>query len=300
VGKSAGRIGAGIMTGGLSEVLHYGPQDAANKQANAAQNAAMAQQRAAQANYDETASIVNPASIQALASLDRDIANQSKNLERQEKLISALDPTVIEASQQALKILRGESNGLMAPVESQRQLQRQKLLNSLREQLGPGAETSTAGIQALTRFDSETNNLLAGQRMGALGTLGQTSAQFTSQRPDMFREIMGLSSLGQNKYDVETKRAAMLGNARMGLQQTAGAEFTGDQIRGRAQQAQWQQIQNLGMTGAGFMLGGPLGGAAGSQLGGALGGGGGSAGGAQSFGSSLGVNDPSRYSLGVR
>lgn len=270
MGKDPVRTAVGIGTGGLSEVAYYGPKSAADKQARAAQGAAMAQQAAAQANYDETASIVNPASVKALLSLDQDIANQSKNLARQEKMIAAIDPTILEASQQALKLIRGESSSTLGPVQEQRNLQRQKLLNQLREQLGPGAETSTAGIQALTRFDSETNQLMAGHQQQALSQMGNISSQFSAQRPDMFREIMGLSGLGQAKFGVESQRASMLSNARMGLQQTAGAQFTGDMIKGKAEQAQFGQLMQLGMTGAGMALGGPAGGAAGSKMGSAF------------------------------
>jgi hypothetical protein len=287
VGKSKGMTGA--LAGGPVGFLVGSSMDAADKQARAAQNAAMAQQAAAQANYNETASIINPASVQALTSLDRDIANQDKNLSRQEQLISQLDPTIIEASQQALKLLRGEQSSTLAPVQAQRTQQRQKLVNSLREQLGPGAETSTAGIQALTRFDSETNNLMAGQQQSALAGLGNVSSQFSSQRPDMFREIMGLSSLGQQKFGVESQRASMLSNARAGLQQTAGAQYTGDLLRAQSQQAQINQVMQLGGTAAGFAVGGPGGAAAGSTLGGVLGGG------SASQSSGGGFYDPSRY-----
>lgn len=224
--------------------------DANKNAANAAQGAALAQQRAAQQNYERTASIVNPATVQGLASLDRDIKNQEKNLARQEQLISQIDPTILEASQQALRLLRGQESSSLAPVKAQRDMQRQKLLNQLREQLGPGAETSTAGIQALTRFDSETNNLMAGQQQSALQGLGQTANQFNAVRPDMFREIMGLSGLGQEKTKLQYNQAAALSGAWQGMQQTAGAQYTGQMM-----QAQQQQALNNQLIGGAVKLG---------------------------------------------
>lgn len=217
--------------------------------ADAAQNAALAQQRQAQLSYNETKNIVNPATTAGLLAFDRDIKNQEKNLSRQEQLISQLDPTIIEASQQALRLLRGESSSTLAPIQQQRDMQRQKLLNSLRQQLGPGAETSTAGIQALTRFDAETNQLMSAQQQNALGQLGQLSAQFTSQRPDMLREINGLSQFNQGKSNLSFQQAAALSNARLGLQQTAGAQYTGDVIRGQQQQALQNQLLGGLITG---------------------------------------------------
>jgi len=260
--KKLVRAAAGFGTGGLSEVAYFGPQRAAQRAANAASGAALAQQQQAQINYDETAGIVNPATVAGLASFDRDIANQEKNLARQEQLISQIDPTIIEASQQALRLLRGEQSSTLQPLQNQRSQQRQKLLNSLREQLGPGAETSTAGIQALTRFDAETSNIMGGAQQQALSNLGGLSAQFTSQRPDMFREISGLSSFGQGKTALSYNQAGVLSNARMGLQQTAGAQFVGDAAMAQSRQAQYNQLTQLGGTLAGAAITGGMSGAA--------------------------------------
>jgi hypothetical protein len=200
---------------------------------------------------------------QGLASFDRDIETQSKNLSRQEQLISQLDPTIIEASQQALKLLRGESSSTLAPIQNQRNMQRQKLLSQLREQLGPGAETSTAGIQALTRFDSETNNLMAGQQQAALSNLGGLSAQFTSQRPDMMREGAYLSSLGQGKTDLGFKQAQGLYTAAQPLQQTAGW----NQVS-RAQQAALNTARTSAWGDSSFKFGESFGGMGMGSMGG--------------------------------
>lgn len=216
--------------------------------AKAAGRAAMAQQSEARAAYNETKGIVNPATVQGLLSFDRDIKNQEKNLARQEQLISQIDPTILEASQQALKLLRGEQSSTLAPIQRQRDQQRQKLLNQLREQLGPGAETSTAGIQALTRFDAETNNLMAGQQQSAIQMLGNTAGQFNSVRPDMFREIMGLSNFGQGKTQLQYQQAAALSNARQGLMQTAGAQYTQDLIKAQGAASYGRSLHESGMA----------------------------------------------------
>lgn len=210
--------------------------------AGAAQNAAMQQQREAKQAYSQYAGATREATTAGLLQLDRDIANQERNLGRQEQLISQIDPTIIEASQQALRLLRGESSSALAPAQNQRNQQRQQLLNTLREQLGPGAETSTAGIQALTRFDSETNNLLAGQQQSALQGLGGLATQFNSTRPDMFREISGLSSFGQAKSGLQLNQAQGLFNARQPLLQTAGANQTANVLRGQQNAAMGQTI----------------------------------------------------------
>lgn len=229
--------------------------------ANAAGRAAMAQQEEARAGYNETKGITDRATTLSLANMDRDLKNQERNLARQEQMIAQIDPTIIEASQQALKLLRGETSSTLAPLERQRATARQKLVNQLREQLGPGAETSTAGMQALNRFDSESSNLFAGAQQQAIGQLGQTAGQFSATRPDLFREIMGMSQIGQLGSQSLFNQAGLLGNARQGLIQTAGANEVAESIRG-------QSNASMGRALVGAAAGGFLGGF-GKQLGGA-------------------------------
>jgi len=254
----SGTKAVGGLIGGASGYMIGAGIDAGNDAAKAAQNAAMAQQEAARRSYAKTARIVNPATTAGLLAFDRDIKSQEKNLARQEQLISQLDPTIIEASQQALRLLRGESSSTLAPIQAQRDQQRQKLLNSLRQQLGPGAESSTAGIQALTRFDAETNQLMSQQQQSALQGLGSLSSQFTSQRPDMLREINGLSQFNQEKTNLSFRQAAALSSARLGLQQTAGAQYTGDLVRAQNQQALSNQITGAVIQGGTAYLTGGL------------------------------------------
>lgn len=242
----------GGVLGGVSQTL-FGDGGA-----GAAQNAALAQQSEANAAYRETRDIVNPATVQGLLAFDKDIKNQETNLERQQQLISQIDPTIIAASQQALKLLNGEESSALSPLRNQRAQQRQKLLNSLREQLGPGAETSTAGIQALTKFDSETDNVFANAQQNALQGLGNTAGQFTGARPDMNREIMSLAGLNQGRTGLQFNQASLLNQARQGVIQNAGAQFTKDVMTGKQNQAFGQSLVTGALTGglglAGAML----------------------------------------------
>jgi hypothetical protein len=244
--------GGGGVLGGVNNFL-FGDGGA-----DAAQKAALAQQSAANAAYQETKGIVNPATVAGLASFDQSIAQQDKNLSRQEQLISQLDPTIIEASQQALKLLRGEKSQTLGPLEQQRATQREKLISSLREQLGPGAETSTAGIQALNKFDSETSQIMNGAQQSALSLLGGVSGQFSAQRPDMAREISALSAFNQGKTDLQFRQAQALSNARQGVTQNAGAQYTGDVIQGQSNASFGKSLfGGLTTVGAAYALGDP-------------------------------------------
>lgn len=238
-----GKGGGGIV-GGVSQSL-FGDGGA-----KAAQRAAMQQQAASQQAFNRVSGLGEQATIASLASFDRDIKNQEKNLARQEQMISQIDPTIILASQQALRLLRGEQSSTLQPLQNQRNQQRQKLVNSLREQLGPGAETSTAGMQALTRFDSESSNIMGGAQQQALSGLGSIAGQFNQIRPDMFREISGLSSFGQGGADRQMQQAQLLQGAYQPLIQSAGANQTAAVMRGQSNQAFGQQLLGAGLSAA--------------------------------------------------
>jgi len=200
--------------------------------ADAAQAAAMAQQGEARRQYRDIKNMTEGVTVESMAQMDTAIKSQERNLARQEQMISQIDPTIIEASQQALRLMRGESSSTLAPLQRQRDMQRQKLLNSLREQLGPGAETSTAGIQALTRFDAESGNMFASAQQQALGNMGNIFGQFSSQKPDMLREASGLGSLAQGRAGLRYSQANAMQGVMGNMMNTAGAQYTGDLIRG--------------------------------------------------------------------
>lgn len=241
----AGAIGAATSAiGGLVG------QEGANRAADAAGSAAREKQMFAQQNFKRMQDLTNRATTSGILQFEKDLSNQEKNLARQEQMISQIDPTIIEASQQALKLLRGEQSSALNPLKNQRAQQRQQLVNSLREQLGPGAETSSAGIQALSKFDSESSNIFASGQQAALSGLGGLATQFGQLRPDMLREIAARSGFGQGKSNLLFKQADIMNSAGQGLIDTAGAQYVGDQMRG-----QYQQSLGNSLFGAGAQVG---------------------------------------------
>lgn len=247
--------------------------------AHGAQQSARAQLGAAKKNFKRTNKILrgaekdmNAATVSSLANFDTALAAQERDLARQEQMIASIDPTILEASQQALRLLRGETSSTLAPLQRQRDMQRQKLAATLRERLGPGAETSTAGMQALTRFDAETDSMFGAAQQQALGNLGNIGGQFSQMRPDMLRSAQGYANLGVGRQGIEGNRAnfkmAMadkLFQHAQGQTEMAGAKYTASTMRGLEQQKAGFMMANLG----GSMLGG-------------MGGGGGGGGGAKS------------------
>lgn len=104
------------------------------------------------------------------------------SLEKEQALLDAVDPALKEAGNQAFKLLQGENAKALAPIERQRARQKTMLENNLAANLGGGFRTSSAGIEALQRFDDETMALMTNTQMSTLNSfLGLTA----SIRPDM-------------------------------------------------------------------------------------------------------------------
>jgi len=272
-----GSLGLGAA-GGMFDAI------SGRDQASAIGAMSLAQQKMAKRQLMEAKGMLEAPTVAAMANFDTAIQSQERNLARQEKLIGSIDPAILEASQQALALLRGEESKTLSPLKAQRDMQRQKLVNNLREQMGPGAETSTAGMQALNRFDMETSSLYGGAQQQALGNLGAIAGQFTGMRPDMLRENLGLGQLGSGRAGLRQSQLAALQPFYQNSLGLAGAGYAGDLAAAQGKQAMWGGLLGLAGTGVGAMMGGPAGAKAGSTLGGSFGGGGITGGSQQSVG----------------
>lgn len=199
------------------------------------------------------AAVAAAQSPQELAALRQALDTQTRAIGRQEQLFASIDPAIMEASQQALKLLRGEEAKSLSPLKQNRDLQRKKLVDRLREQLGPGAETSTAGIQALNQFDQETSTLLSGAqessianlfgmglqgsqaKLGAeglinqgIGQIGNIGQAFGGAAQRLTQANLGSGGLVQGGF-------ANLINAQSGLAAGSGSQYVTEQLKGQAQ-----------------------------------------------------------------
>lgn len=260
------------MFGGISQAL-FGDGGA-----GAAQSAAMAQLQNAQQNYKTISGIGQDMTTQGLANYDKALSAQDKNLSRQEQMVAQIDPTVLAASKQAADLLAGKSASSLAPIQAQRNQQRQQLLSNLRAQLGPGAETSTAGIQALNQFDMQTNSLLAGQQQGALQLANQTFGTFSGYGQGINQSIGQMAQITGARAGLQGNYANMLNAANQGVQQNAGAPYLGDYLRGQQNAAFGRQMLGAAIQGGSMAAMGGFGG------GGAGAAGAGAAAGSGSFG----------------
>lgn len=210
----------------------------ANKRAaRAAQGAATEQAGIAKNQYNFQSALSNEIEKamndpQALARLESGFQAQERQLARQEELMNAINPALKEAALQAAGLLRGEDAQALAPLRRQRERQRQTLLNSLRSQLGPGAETSSAGLNALNRFDAETDSILGGAQQQTLSGLLGTSL---SARPNMAGEIGAFTDQANSRFNRiltgNQARSAIMNPGYGALQGAAGAGQVYNSIR---------------------------------------------------------------------
>lgn len=258
-GALGGAVGGGALGGPIGAVaggLVGGAVGAGNQSNQAQQDAAQAQlaqrerERQQAMGFAQTAADYSAPTGQELVQLQAQIDNysrtmnlQSADLARQEKLINAIDPALIEAGNQALQLLQGKSAPVLSPMLQQRQQDRTKLESTLQSQLGGGYATSTAGIQALNQFDQQTNLLTSQAQQQYAGNLLGVSA---SVRPNMSgiinqnsQSLNGLSSsiLG-NTGDIQKRQQnayTNLGNAAgmNSLVPYAGAPYVGNYLNGQ-------------------------------------------------------------------
>lgn len=216
-------------------------------QAIAGRGVARAQGRAAEAELAE-ARRTRELALEAaeptpeeLAQVDRAVQLNEQDIARKTKLIEASDPAIIESGRQALRLLKGEEARTLDPIRRSRQERRQVLQDRLRSQLGSGFETSTAGIQAISRFDQETDTLLAQEQDRSLGRLLGVAERTTQQQ--------GLAGAAGRSAQLAQLIAAPQRRRLAAITQTPLTQFAGAPFVQQAQQA--GNIQQLigGLTG---------------------------------------------------
>lgn len=249
--------------GGGTVMSYIGGQ----KEAKAAGKAAQAQEaearRARELILTEGRRIesesINP---RELSAYEMQLGAAEKQLASDQRLLYSIDPALMEASKQVLSLLRGEQTGVGNAVGAQRAQQRQALLNNLRAQLGPGAETSAAGIRALQQFDSETAMVGANTQNQSLASLFGV----INSRPDLMKgaEIAGAAGAGFGAAQTRKTNAGLgmlsaLSGANQSVIGSSGSQFVTDQLRGRTTRATGDAWSAASAQFMGSMVGGMTG-----------------------------------------
>ena len=249
-------VAAGIGTASVAASIYGSTQasSAAKGAAGAQQDAANNYQKYVQGQENDALSLLGTPS--QMAAYDQAISAQEGVVQKQEQLAQTLSPDLVNIGSQLHDVLNGKSAPALANLQNQRDRQRQQLVSSLQQQMGPGAESSTAGMQALDQFDSETANQMSNAQQDYTKTL--LGASLSS--PEVMNALGGANmQLGQlNMMSPDAQKAQLMAQF---SGQGAGAQQAQIQAAGgqyAAQAIQAQMYGNLGntlATGAGAYAG---------------------------------------------
>lgn len=244
----------------------------AERQARAAGAAAQSQRDSAndwmnyvQQSKQEALDSYDRYSASQQAVIDKSLQQQQQNVIRQQKLVDSIDPALIESGKQLQQLIQGQSAPVLQNVKDQRQVQRQNLIDSLRQQLGPGAETSSIGMNQLQKFDMETSGLVNQTQQDYISKLSNLSLQGAQTLgASLGSEISRQNSIGEQYGQIGRDRASIINQATSqsagpmsAIMQTAGADQVGEQLRGAGMQALGQNIVQLGAAGLSYAGGKP-------------------------------------------
>lgn len=176
----------GIVLGGT--LGYIGSQNSAEAQENAAMAQLEEQRKArelamkyAEASPAELA-MIEQNSRYALENLNKQLAA----IEKDQALLDSVDPALKEAGKQAHQLLLGKEAAALSPLRNERARQREMLESELRAQMGSGYSTSSAGREALNRFDAETSMVMSNAQNQTMGALLGTAA---AVRPDIAGKV---------------------------------------------------------------------------------------------------------------
>lgn len=250
---AAGVAGLGMLGSGAASA-------AAGRAAGRAAEAQLAESRRVEdfgKNLMTSVADLSRATPAELTAYERSLDSASNLVQRDSKLLEAIDPALLEASNQALSLIRGQDAAALAPLRKEREAQRSNLLRSLREQLGPGAESSTIGMRQLQKFDMDTASLLNNTQQSTLNMFLNSAQTQRAQVPGNTASLLSVGSGFGRIADRGLNAGTATMNAMNGVASNAGAPFVGEQVAAQGLGSMFNQVAQVGGTMLGRSLFGP-------------------------------------------
>lgn len=283
-------IGSALIGGGFS--LFGASQQAEAAEAAASEQAKVArEQMALEKKFREQAiGFAAPTTKewnmynQRVAQYEKAYAMADGMLQQQKQQIEkTYGSAIIEQGNQLLASMKGQESAVEKTYSQSRQRDRARLEQQLIDRLGPGALTSSAGLQALGQFDQQTSDQQALMKdqlltnaVNRLSGLQGTQSNAVSSFVNINGQLDSMSKGLQSTLDqFQVRRANAASGAASGTAQmtpfgvnTAGAQYVGQGIMGGAISNLGQSIgQNVSALGtAGFFNGRGGGGGGGFEL----------------------------------
>lgn len=231
-----GVVGAGI---GLFGASQQGDSSEAYQQMAQAQLDAQRQNRDLALGY-AAPSMEELQNMQAqFANMQRMYAYQQASHARDSQILESQYPGIIAASQNLHDLMTGKDAAILGPLRQQQQLQRQQMQAQLQRQLGPGWQTSSAGIEAMTRFDQNADMAQAQAQLQATQTVSGAANALTGDyqqvRGNDNQDSMAMGQLqsfyGQGMNSISNRRVAAATGTN--LAPYAGAGSVGQYMTGQ-------------------------------------------------------------------
>jgi len=190
-------------------------------------------------------------------------AVQEAGIQRDTQILGSLDPGLVQAGQQAQKLMSGQQASILAPMKQQQDFERNQMKQKLAAQLGPGFETSSAGQQALQSFDMQANLQTQQAQMSAFNNVSQfLNYGIQSHNAIQNNERMGFETgsqmsaqtLGAMGSIQHRQVGAVLGTSQASIG-AAGAQFAGGAAMGAGLAGIGSSISQIGGTMAGQAMG---------------------------------------------
>lgn len=252
-------IGAGVSAVGnaVGSAIASGAQE----------DAAMAQKAEARRQQEMALSFAKPTAQELdmyskrLSIAERNYSLYNGLIEQQKKQIqSVYGEAIMEQGKQFLSSMQGQQSAVEKSYSASRERDRNRLVQQLTDRLGPGALTSSAGMQALNQFDQQTSDQLANLKESSLNNAISRLSTVQGAQSSGFANIMNLNTNLNSMYNslqdtlgnFQTRQANAAISTGSQMIGNAGAEYVGEMNLGRAISQGAQQVGQLGATYAGY------------------------------------------------
>ena len=199
-------------------------------------------------------------------------SQQKLQLDKEYSILEAADPAIKEAGSQLVGLMKGEMTKMLDPITKQRSLQRSKLEAQLARTLGPGFRSSSAGIEALTKFDSATETIGFQTLQGAIDSATKVYSTGLAARAstragalDVAGKVSTIDqAIGTLEGNINTRRAnasvsgtsqpvnfGAIQDAAKSVTNAAGAPYQGDMVAGQTVAGFGNTLLGLGTNLAG-------------------------------------------------
>jgi len=182
-------------------------------------------------------------------------------IQQEEKLLSEIDPVIMESAKQQHEIMKGKMAPILDPLRRKQELAEQKFEANMQRRLGSSWRTSTAGAQALMNFESKQAETMMDAQFGAMTSLRQTGATASVQRQQIKSQTQGLFSTAQQGVGAEFDARNALTTRKLnaftsmkpdfGIKGMSQYEMASARLEGDEETMEILKAQNIAQTGRG-------------------------------------------------